>query len=44
MRVCALLGTLEASAVWRDIASEWILQSPPATELGRRIAEWRATS
>lgn len=43
MSVCALLGTLEATAAWRDIASEWILQRPPATEMGRQIAAWHAT-
>lgn len=42
MNVCALLGSLEASAPWRDIASEWILGTPPATEMGRAIARWRA--
>lgn len=41
MSVFALLGTLEASASWHDIACEWINGTPPSTPMGRRIADWR---
>jgi predicted unusual protein kinase regulating ubiquinone biosynthesis (AarF/ABC1/UbiB family) len=44
MSVCALLGTLEAEGPWRDIASEWILGTAPATEMGVRIAAWRSVA
>ena len=39
----AILGTLRATAPWRDIAEElWrITDGPPATELGREEAAWR---
>jgi hypothetical protein len=44
MSVCALLGTLESEGPWRDIASEWILATPPATAMGVRIEAWRSTA
>ena len=42
MSVFALLGTLEAIASWYDIAREWIDGFPPATPMGRRIADWQS--
>ena len=42
MNVCALLGDLQASAPWRAISEEWILRREPATDMGRRIAEWES--
>jgi predicted unusual protein kinase regulating ubiquinone biosynthesis (AarF/ABC1/UbiB family) len=38
----AVLGQLEAEANWYRIATEWIYGDEPATELGRREAEWSA--
>jgi predicted unusual protein kinase regulating ubiquinone biosynthesis (AarF/ABC1/UbiB family) len=40
--VSALLGTLEASGPWRGILLEYHAGAPPATELGRQEAGWRA--
>lgn len=44
MSVCALLGSLEATGPWHDIAAEWILGAPPATQMGREIARWQSDS
>jgi predicted unusual protein kinase regulating ubiquinone biosynthesis (AarF/ABC1/UbiB family) len=38
----AVLGQLEAEANWYRIATEWIYDDEPATELGRAEAEWAA--
>lgn len=36
----ALLGQLAATSNWHRISEEWIDGAPPATEIGRKIAEW----
>ena len=38
----ALLGKLEATNRWRAILDEYRIDAPPATELGRLEAAWRA--
>lgn len=38
----ALLGKLEATNRWRAMLDEYRLDAPPATELGRIEAHWRA--
>ncbi len=38
----ALLGKLEATNRWRAILDEYRIDAPPATELGRLEATWRA--
>ncbi len=40
--VSALLGRLEAEGPWRGILLEYRRGAPPATELGRAEAAWRA--
>lgn len=40
--VSALLGRLEARNAWRGILNEYRHDGPPATELGRREAAWKA--
>jgi predicted unusual protein kinase regulating ubiquinone biosynthesis (AarF/ABC1/UbiB family) len=40
--VSALLGKLGAEGPWRGILAEYRYGGPPATELGRQDAEWRA--
>lgn len=40
INVCALLGSLGARGRWYDIAAEWVLDQPPATPMGHRIAQW----
>lgn len=42
MSVCALLGSLESTNNWHDIAAEWAFGHPPATEMGRAIAEFES--
>jgi predicted unusual protein kinase regulating ubiquinone biosynthesis (AarF/ABC1/UbiB family) len=42
MLLIGLLGQLEANNSWLDIACEWVLGEPPATELGRQEAEFFA--
>ncbi|MFX0580941.1 ABC1 kinase family protein [Nocardia nepalensis] len=37
-----MIGQLRASANWHRIVREWVRGEPPATELGRADAEWRA--
>ena len=39
----ALLGKLEATNRWRAILDEYRIDAPPATELGRIEAAWRAS-
>jgi hypothetical protein len=41
--VSALLGKLEATGPWRGILDEYRHGAAPATELGRREAEWSAS-
>lgn len=41
LTVCALLGRLEASRPWGEIARENLGIGVPATALGRRIADWQ---
>lgn len=38
-----VLGQLRATNNWHRIAREWIYGEPPATEIGKAIAKWRAT-
>ncbi|MFC3962764.1 ABC1 kinase family protein [Nocardia jiangsuensis] len=38
----ALLGQLGVTANWHTLAREWLYDEPPATEIGRAIARWRA--
>jgi predicted unusual protein kinase regulating ubiquinone biosynthesis (AarF/ABC1/UbiB family) len=38
----ALLGKLGASGPWRAMMAEYLEDGPPATELGRAEADWRA--
>ena len=40
--VSALLGKLECEGPWRAILAEYRKEAPPATELGRQEAAWRA--
>ena len=40
MLVLGVLGQLEATNCWLDIASEWVFGDEPATELGRQEAEF----
>jgi len=42
--VSALLSKLEARNRWRGILQEYRHDGPPATELGRTEAAWRATA
>lgn len=37
-----ILGQLRATNNWHRIAREWIYGEPPATDIGRAIAEWEA--
>ncbi len=39
MLLIGLLGALRATGTWLDVAREWLLGEPPATELGRIEAE-----
>jgi predicted unusual protein kinase regulating ubiquinone biosynthesis (AarF/ABC1/UbiB family) len=39
--VSSMLGRLRARNRWRSILEEYLHTRPPATELGRREAEWR---
>ncbi|MGE0877155.1 MAG: ABC1 kinase family protein [Acidimicrobiia bacterium] len=41
--ISALLGKLNATGPWRSILFEYRQGAPPATELGRLDAAWRAT-
>ena len=41
--VSALLGKLEVERPWRAMLDEYRHAAPPATELGRAHADWRAT-
>jgi len=41
LSVCALLGSLNATGSWHDVASEWAFDAEPVTEMGRQIAQWR---
>lgn len=36
-----VLGQLDVTGNWHRIAREWLYDEPPATEIGRAIAEWR---
>ncbi|WP_024803636.1 AarF/ABC1/UbiB kinase family protein [Nocardia sp. BMG51109] len=38
----AALGQLETTNNWHRIAREWLYRDPPATEIGRATARWRA--
>ncbi|MGW0179495.1 ABC1 kinase family protein [Nocardia sp. NPDC003345] len=38
----AALGQLRTTANWHRLAREWMYGEPPATEIGRTIARWRA--
>jgi hypothetical protein len=38
----ALLSHLQAEGPWRGILAEYRKDAPPATELGRQEAAWRA--
>jgi len=40
MLVLGVLGQLEATNCWLDIAGEWVFGTEPATELGRQEAEF----
>ncbi len=40
MLLIGLLGQLRARGTWLDVAREWLLGEPPATELGRLEAEF----
>ena len=40
MLLIGLLGQLQATGNWLDVAREWLLGQPPATELGRLEAEF----
>jgi predicted unusual protein kinase regulating ubiquinone biosynthesis (AarF/ABC1/UbiB family) len=40
MLLIGLLGQLQATANWLDVAREWLLDDEPATELGRLEAEF----
>ena len=40
MLVLGVLGQLEATNCWLDIASEWVFGAEPATELGELEAEF----
>jgi predicted unusual protein kinase regulating ubiquinone biosynthesis (AarF/ABC1/UbiB family) len=42
MLLIGLLGQLQATGNWLDVAREWLLGEPPATELGRQEAEFFA--
>lgn len=44
MGVCALLGTLRATNDWHSIAAEWAFDRPPATAMGRVIADHACAS
>lgn len=37
------LGQLVAANNWHRIAREWLYGDPPATDIGRAVAEWEAT-
>ncbi|MET9487112.1 AarF/ABC1/UbiB kinase family protein [Nocardia sp. NPDC006630] len=39
----AALGQLRTRGNWHGIAREWLYDEPPATEIGREIARWRAS-
>jgi len=39
--ISSLLGRLDAELPWKAILEEYLHGGPPATELGRREAEWR---
>jgi predicted unusual protein kinase regulating ubiquinone biosynthesis (AarF/ABC1/UbiB family) len=43
MLLIGLLGALEATGTWLDVAREWLLGEPPATDLGRLEAEYFVT-
>ncbi len=38
----AALGQFGVTNNWHRLAREWLYDEPPATEIGRAIAEWRA--
>jgi hypothetical protein len=40
MLLIGLLGQLEATGCWLDVAREWLFGDKPATELGRLEAEF----
>ena len=42
MLMIGLLGQLRATNTWIDVASEWLFDAPPATELGRSEDEFFA--
>ncbi len=42
MLLIGLLGQLQATGSWLDVAREWLLGEEPATELGRLEAEFFA--
>ncbi|GED96721.1 putative ATP-binding protein [Gordonia crocea] len=42
MATAGMLAQLEAKANWCRIASEWLVDAAPATELGRQEQRWRA--
>ncbi|BCK53405.1 putative ATP-binding protein [Nocardia wallacei] len=39
----AALGQLVTTNNWHRLAREWLYHEPPATEIGRACAEWRAS-
>jgi predicted unusual protein kinase regulating ubiquinone biosynthesis (AarF/ABC1/UbiB family) len=43
MLLIGLLGHLQATGTWLDVAREWLLGKEPATELGRTEAEFFST-
>jgi hypothetical protein len=43
MLLIGLLGQLQATGAWLDIAREWLFGEPPVTELGRLEAEFFKT-
>jgi predicted unusual protein kinase regulating ubiquinone biosynthesis (AarF/ABC1/UbiB family) len=43
MLLIGLLGQLQATGNWLNVAREWLLGEPPATELGRLEAEFFAS-
>ncbi|WP_327139771.1 ABC1 kinase family protein [Nocardia sp. NBC_01327] len=38
----AALGQLRTTGNWHRIAREWLYDEPPATDIGRAIAQWQA--
>jgi hypothetical protein len=43
MLLIGLLGALQATGTWLDVAREWLLGETPATDLGRLEAEYFVT-